>query len=61
MSNLKIKDIETLERLSLDDMEQVVGGRCPEDRRSSDISAQTNNLNVNLAMLGSLTIIVAPI
>ena len=27
MADLKIKDIETLERLSFDDMEQVVGGR----------------------------------
>ena len=27
MSNLKIKDIETLEALSLDELEQVVGGR----------------------------------
>ena len=27
MTNLKIKEIETLERLSLDEMEQVVGGR----------------------------------
>ncbi|MDJ0897490.1 MAG: hypothetical protein QNJ55_01675 [Xenococcus sp. MO_188.B8] len=26
MTNLKIEDIETLERLSLDDMNQVVGG-----------------------------------
>ena len=30
MSNLKIKDIETLETLSFDEMEQVVGGSvCP--------------------------------
>ncbi len=27
MKNLKIKDIKTLETLSVDDMEQVVGGR----------------------------------
>ena len=43
MSNLKIKDIETLERLSFDEMEQVVGGSvCPE---SVDVAAKINGLN----------------
>ena len=35
MKNLKIEDIETLERLPLDEMEQVVGGMdCPGRRGS---------------------------
>ena len=29
MTNLKIKDIETLETLSLEELNQVVGGGCP--------------------------------
>ena len=47
MKNLKIEDIATLEILSFDDMEQVVGGMdCPERRGSAqnkkDITAQSD-------------------
>ena len=34
MSNLKIKDIETLETLSLDELDRVVGGKSWKRRRA---------------------------
>ena len=34
MSNLKIKDIETLETLSLDELDRVVGGKGWKRRRA---------------------------
>ena len=44
MSNLKIKDIETLELLSLEELNQVVGGMdCPGRRLDINLDKKSGN------------------